>query len=276
LLDEPDQIAGPQEVIAPRGRTKGVYVSINGVDDFIPRMADAKVTCGHLDIDPDSDITLGRLRAGRLRVAIAVPPDAELSESNLTIEVPAWVGRSGGRRGPLEFTSRFRVTDGAAADPGRKEPSSTREVSVAEDRVALVWTSHENEEDWTSQTVGDLERVDADTLAQAAPDYASLAGRSFEVSVIKLNEEFGPLKSYAALRAQQVGDEGVARAKDRYAVGVGVEMLVLDEHARGMARSGHAVDDGWVNAARAAAARGVLAVMPDYDQLVAEARLEGL
>jgi hypothetical protein len=275
LLDEPTEVTGPPEVIAPRGRTKGIYFSINGVDDFLPRRAEARVTCGHLDIDPDSDITLGRLRGGRVRVAIAVPPDAETTEADLTIEIPPWTSRSGGRRGPLGFSTRFRVVDGAPTGSAPRETPSTRGSQDGPDRVALVWTSHEREDSWTSQTVGDLETVDADSLAQVASDYEGLRGQHFEVSVIRLNEEFGPLKAYAALRAKEVGDEGVARAKDRYAVGVGVEMLVLEDHVRSMVQADREVDEGWVRAARFAAARGVLAVMPDYDQLVAEVGLEG-
>lgn len=275
LVDDPTGITGPDEVVATRGRTKGVYFSLNGVDDFLPRRAEARVTCSHLDVDPDSDITLGRLRGGRLRVAIAVPPDAELADAEISIEVPPWIGRSGGRRGPLHCSCPFRVVDAASSSPGAiGVPQGTPAAGL--DRVALVWTSHEAEEGWTSQTVGDVERIDADSLAQAAPDYATLAGQHFEVLVVKLNEEFTPLKSYAALRAQEVGDEGVARAKDRYAVGVGVDMLILDEQARVMSERHHAVDDEWIETARIAAARGVLAVMPDYDQLVAEAGLEGV
>lgn len=260
---------------APRGRTRGVYISINGVDDFLPRRAEARVTCSHLDIDPASDITLGRLRSGRLRVAIAVPPDAELADAELAVEVPPWVGRAGGRKGPLHFVCPFRVIDPATSGRGRSEASQGTHAAGS-DRVALVWTSHETEEGWTSQTVGDVERIDADSLAQAASDYAALAGQHFEVLVVKLNEEFAPLKSYAALRAQEVGDEGVARAKDRYAVGVGVDMLLLDEQATAMSDRLRTVDDEWIDIARTAAARGVLAVMPDYDQLVAEAGLEGV
>lgn len=275
LLDDPTEIIGPDEVVATRGHTKGVYFSINGADDFLPRRAEARVTCGHLDVDPDSDITLSRLRGGRLRVAIAIPPDVEIADAMLTIEVPPWIGRSGGQKGPLAFACPFRVVDAA---PGSPEPGESPQgtPNAASDRVALVWTSHEAEDGWTSQTVGDVERIDADSLAQAASDYAALVGQHFEVLVVKLNEEFAPLKSYAALRAQEVGDEGVARAKDRYAVGVGVDMLILAEQVRVMSERHRPVDDEWIEMARTAAARGVLAVMPDYDQLVAEAGLEGI
>jgi hypothetical protein len=275
LLDDPTEVIGPNEVTTPRGRTKGVYFSINGVDDFLPRRAEAHVACSHLDIDPDSDITLGRLRGGRLRVAIAVPPDAEVSDAELALEVPPWIGRQGGRKGPLRFACPFRVVDAAASGPGLREPPRGR-PSASLDRVALVWTSHEAEEGWSPQTVGAVERIDAESLAQAAPDYAALAGQHFEVLVVKLNEEFSPLKAYASLRAKEVGDEGVARAKDRYAVGVGVNMLILDEQERERSEGHRPVDDSWIDTARSAAARGVLAVMPDYDQLVAEAGFEGV
>lgn len=274
LLDDPTELTGPDEVVAPRGRTKGIYFSINGPDDFVPRRADLRVACSHLDVDPDSDITLGRLRGGRLRVAVAVPPDAEVGDAELTLEVAPWIGRSGGQRGPLSLVCPFRVVDPA---PSRAQPREARgEAGVDSGRVALVWTTHEAEDGWTPQTVGEVERLDADSLAEVAPDYAALSGQHFEILVVKLNEEFAPLKAYASLRAQEVGDEGVARAKDRYAVGVGVDMLILDERAAAMARRGHPIEDEWIDDARTAAARGVLAVMPDYDQLVAEAGLEGL
>lgn len=274
LLDDPTELTGPNEIVASRGRTKGVYFSINGPDDFVPRRADLRLTCTHLDVDPEADITLGRLRGGRLRVAIAVPPDAELVDAEVALEVAPWIGHSGGQRGPLALTCPFRVVEPA---PSRAEPKDGRRGTGADpDRVALVWTTHEAEDGWTPQTVGEVERLDADSLAEVAPDYAALSGQHFEILVVKLNEEFAPLKAYASLRAQEVGDEGVARAKDRYAVGVGVDMLILEERATAIARRGHPVDDEWISEARTAAARGVLAVMPDYDQLVAEAGLEGL
>lgn len=275
LLDDPTEIAGPREVVAIRGRTTGAYLSIDGSDDFVPRRAELSVVCTHLDVDPASDITLGRLRNGRIRLAIAVPPDAEVADADLAVELPPWTGRAGGRMGPLRFACPFRVSD-ATVGPSGSRVASGRASPVASDAVALVWTSHESEEGWTSLTVGEVEKIDADSLAQAAPEYSSLAGQHFEVAVVKLNEEFAPLKAYAALRAHEVGDEGVARAKDRYAVGVGVDMFLLDEQARVRFANGVPVDDEWLRVARAAAARGVLAVMPDFDQLVAEVGLEGI
>lgn len=274
LLDDPTELAGPAEVVVTRGRTKGVYLSIDAIDDFVPRQADLRVVCTHLDVDPDSDITLGRLRNGRIRLAIAVPPDAELADADLAVELLAWTGQAGGRRGPLRFACPFRVSDAVVGSEGPRVASGSASPAGS-DQVAVVWTSHEAEEGWTSLTVGEVETIDADSLAQVAPDYSSLAGRHFEVAVVKLNEEFAPLKAYAGLRAHDVGDEGVARAKDRYAVGVGVDMLLLDEQAQVLSAQGHPIDDEWIRAARGAAARAVLAVMPDYDQLAAEAGLEG-
>ena len=276
LLEDATELLGPADVVAPRGRIKGIYLSINGVDDFVPRRAEVLVTCTHLDVDPDSDVTLGQLRNGRLRVAIAVPPDADIADAQLLIEVPAWIGRDGGRKGPLRFSCPFRVTGGDGGGSDSSDRTRGTSARIAADRVALVWTSHEFEEGWTALTVGEVENIDADSLSQASPDYSAFAGEHFEVSVVKLNEEYAPLKAYAAIRAREVGDEGVARAKDRYAVGVGVDMLLLEQHVRALLDHQRQVDEEWLQAARAAAAQGVLSVMPDFDQLVAEAGLEGV
>lgn len=280
LLDDPTSLTGPAEVVAIRGRTRGVYFDLNARDGFIPRRANLHVRCTHPDVDSEADVTLGELRNGRIRVAIAVPPDAAIGDSELDVEVPSWGGHAGGMRPSLQAATVFKVVDPPAPGlPPTREPATrARSDSEAElrSRVALLWTSHEAEPEWDSQTVGDVEIIEADSLAQADGEYAELSGHHFDVPVVKLNEEFTPLKMYSALRAREVGDEGVARAKDRYAVGVGVEMLLLDQFARSRAHHERPVESDWLEAARVAAARGVLAVLPDYDQLVAEAGLEGM
>ena len=77
LLDDPDTMAGPEQVSVIRGRTTGIHFSLNGADGFVPRRTPLRVECDHLDIDADHDVAVGELRNGRLRVSVAVPPDAD-------------------------------------------------------------------------------------------------------------------------------------------------------------------------------------------------------
>lgn len=73
-----------------------------------------------------------------------------------------------------------------------------------------------------------------------------------------------------ARAAELSTDEGKEQARERYAVGVGVALLVLDRDARKAEKAGKPFDDAAVDSARQAAARAVLSVMPSYDRLVKE------
>lgn len=267
LRDDPTELHGPEEVRAIRGKTKGIYLSLDARDEFVPRRATAHVSCTHLDVDARSDITVGSVRAGRLRVAVAVPPDAEPAEAKVTIRIEDWVTTTGGIGPTLSATVRLQVVDETELPPGRTEIA---EGGTSPAPVALVWSSHENEQEWSPRTVGSIEWVEADALSQANRDYAALAGQRFDIPVLRLNEEFAHLKAYAAARARDVGDEGVARAKERYALGVGVQMFLMDRDIRARRERGDDVPAEVSEAWYAAAARGVLAVLPDYDQLMSE------
>jgi hypothetical protein len=118
--------------------------------------------------------------------------------------------------------------------------------------------------------------VPAESLTDLDAEYLQLSRRAGDVSLVRLNEEFAPLKAYATLRARSVGDEGVARAKERYALGVAVEMLLVDREVTTRRNAGHPVDDSLIKATTVAAARGVLAVLPDYDVLTSELGLSDL
>jgi hypothetical protein len=52
--------------------------------------------------------------------------------------------------------------------------------------------------------------------------------------------------------------------------------VILEQHAIRLRNSGDAPSDEWLRASTMAAARGVLAVLPDFDVLVANAGLEDL
>ena len=78
------------------------------------------------------------------------------------------------------------------------------------------------------------------------------------------------------MRAQKIGDEGIRRIKDRYALGLGVYMVVSDEQQRRSGDSRQPLNEDLVAASRRAAAHAVLAMLPEFDALVAEAGLDGI
>lgn len=74
--------------------------------------------------------------------------------------------------------------------------------------------------------------VSAKTLAEEQPDYRDLAELDTEIPTILLNKGYSPLKSYIQARAAELTDEGREQARERYAVGVGVGLLVLNDYER--------------------------------------------
>jgi hypothetical protein len=275
LLDDPTSVVLPEALRLSRGRTHGVHVAINAKDGFIPTRSSCRVSTSHLDIDPSSDITLGELRNGRLRVSLAIPTDADLVTADLNVIIAGWLTNTGGLQEPLQASTTFTVVDVAdlPASTPAPGPSSSREEHTP---VVLVWSSHGEEPPWDALTVGEVDTVPAESLTDLDAEYLQLSRRAGDVSLVRLNEEFAPLKAYATLRARSVGDEGVARAKERYALGVAVEMLLVDREVTTRRNAGHPVDDSLIKATTVAAARGVLAVLPDYDVLTSELGLSDL
>jgi hypothetical protein len=280
ILEDPTEITAPLTVTATRGRTKGIYFTVNAPDGFVPRRVTPKIRCSLIDLDATTDVTVGDLKKGRLRVAVAVPPDAEVTEGELELVLDGWLTTTGGLGPRLSRTIRLLVIDGTtptipATDTIEAETTGDSRA-VSDSLVALLWTNNEVEEGWTGATVGAVEYIPASILAEANAEYASFADIDADIPVIKLNETYSPLRLYTSLRSRDVGDEGVARAKDRYALGVGVELVILEQHAIRLRNSGDAPSDEWLRASTMAAARGVLAVLPDFDVLVANAGLEDL
>ena len=277
LLDDPTALVAPAELTVTRGQTHGLHVALNARDRFVPARTTCTVTTNHLDIDPLTDITVGELKRGRLRISIAVPSDAELTTAEIRVSIDGWLSAQGGLREALQSVVQLNVVDPSAeAVAGRRSTPRAGDVASTAAAVAMIWTSHEAEPQWSATTVGEVERVPADALVILGPDYAHLVGRDDEIPFIKLNEEFAPLKAYSAMRARSVGDEGVARAKDRYALGVAVEMLLADAEVRDRRQRGELISDNLMASFAVAAARGVLAVLPDFDSLTAEIGIDDI
>ena len=276
LLDDPTSLRGRESVRLERGRTRGIHYSLNARDGFVPSRAQCQVATTHLDIDPDEDLTVGELRNGRLRVSVAVPPDAELTTAKITIRVEPWLSIQGGLREALEAETDIEIVEeGDRPKPRPPQPGNGRSAAGTMP-IATFWTTHEDEPDWDASTPGEAELVTASTFAELGTDYERFANFDGDGLLLKLNEEFTPLKSYTSMRARKIGDQSVRHLKDRYALGLGVYMVVADTHRRSAGESGNPPNEDLVAASRRAAAQAVLAMLPEFDALIAEAGLDGV
>jgi hypothetical protein len=273
LYLDPTHFEGPEEVQAVVGRTKGIYFRLNAVDNFLgdAGRAELVVTCDHPEID-EADITVGELHAGRVRVSVAVPDSEELGTYELRAVIPPWPKSSGGLGPRFEWTTKLElVRDISPKPPGPGAgPKTGRKGPGQGDLVALVWRSDENEEGWDPTTVGEILMVPGKDLAAERAEYEELRGVSDEIPTIVLNRTYSPLKSYVQARAAELTDEGKEQARDRFAVGVGVALLVLDAQRRKDAKANKPTDDDAERVATQAAARAVLSVLPEYDRLARE------
>ena len=274
LLDDPTSLTGVASARLERGRTRGIHYSLNARDGFIPTRAECRIATTHLDIDPDEDLTVGELRNGRLRVAVAVPADAELTTATVTLRVGPWLSTQGGLREALEAETSIEIVD----EDERPKPRAPQQESDRGARgpmpLATIWTNHEDEAEWGASTPGELELVPVSMFADLGDDYKRYARAAGDGLLLKLNEEFTPLKAYASMRAQRIGDEGVRGLKDRYALGLGVYMVVTDVQHRRSGDPDHLPNEEFAAASRRAAARAVLSMLPEFDALIAEAGLD--
>jgi len=272
LHDDPTRFDGPTEVEALIGNTKGVFFKLNATDDFFTSgRGKLVVTCDHPEID-DEDITVGDLRAGRIRVSIAVPDTDILGPCILEATIPEWAKSSGGLGPRFEWETKLVLVDettpkpagtGAGAKKGNRGPG-------AGDLVALIWTSDAKRDDWDSSTVGEVEEVTGTDLAAQRDEYKDLSAIGDAIPTIVLNSTYSPLKSYISARAAELTEEGKEQSRERYAVGAGVNLLLLDAQRKKDAKKGVATDEAAMKVAAQAGARGVLAVLPDYDRLAKE------
>jgi len=275
LYDDPTHFEGPDAIEGQIGKVKGVYFKLNAKDGFlgVGRRGQLDITCGHPDISGE-EITVGELRSGRVRVSIAVPENADLGTCELNAEIPAWSKSSGGLGPRFEWTTKIELVE----EIKPKQPGATSGKDAGKHGphegglVALVWKSENDPgmDEWSAATVGEIEMVSGKDLAGQRDEYKDLAKIDTEIPTIVLNRTYSPLKTYVQARAAELTEEGKELARDRYAVGVGVALLLLDQEVRKAEKAGKAPDDVALDAGRQAAARAVLSVLPDYDRLAKE------
>lgn len=172
--------------------------------------------------------------------------------------------------------NRGRGVEAANSELKSNPKKNKKKAASKGAQVAVLWRSNEYSEDWNGGVPGTIEPIEAIVLAEEREEYEELADLgSAQVPTVVLNEDFSPLKRYEVERLKKHEDKTLDQARDRYAVGVGVGLLVLEERDRRLAREGkeRPVD---TLTERQAVARAALALMPDFDKLVMEAGLESL
>ena len=276
LHTDPTKVTGPKIVQAEPGRTRSITYKVDVVDSFYDGRGELRVRCGHPDID-ESDISVGRGWGGRVRVMIAVPDTAVLGDYSLEIVLDDWMRAAGGIGHRLAHTTTLRVVEQiSSSGTGTGKPTSNGQGTggpTAGGGVALRFTGIAEQEDWGHGTVGAIQDVPAQVLAEMQTDYAELAALGDQlIPTILINQDYTPFKKYLSSRSKELTE--VDRPREQYAVGVGVGILALRSYLDSAAAKGdRGPDDALLNAVYAATASATLAVMPAFDEF---ARAAGL
>jgi hypothetical protein len=274
---DPTTFEGPDKLVVEDGKVRRLTYMLNAEDEFLESgRGRIEFECDHPQIDIERDIVVGRLRDGYVRVQLQVPEGASEGDFELTAHVRYWERSSGGLGAPFVYSTKLIVVDetlppktGGGAGKGGKGAGGGP-------HVAVLWqTPDEYGGDWHNGVPGSIDMIAAKTLAEKVEEYEPLKSiGDEEIPTIVLNKDYGPFKAYISARAKELGERGVSDARDRYAVGVGFGLLLLDQEAsKKSAKSGKSLDPKEEQGSKAAVARSVLLMMPAFDSLIKEAGL---
>jgi hypothetical protein len=88
-----------------------------------------------------------------------------------------------------------------------------------------------------------------------------------------LNSDYGPLKRYEAARSKELTETGLDEARERYTIGAGLGLLLLDRDLRARANDKPLPDEVELTA-KQAAAQSALVMMLQYDRLAKASGVE--
>jgi hypothetical protein len=231
------------------------------------------IRCSHPDIE-DEDIGVGSLHNGRVRVILAMPAEAELGEFTITAGIYSWDKASGGIGEDFEWTTKLVVVDELPAPKPAEPRAKNKDQTSQGPQVALLWRHGEQIELLPKQP-GKVEELPAQEIAAAKAEYTELAKLGdAPVLTILLNQDYTPLKKYMQRRQAGLSKIGEGHATNRYAIDVGVALLVLHHETEERSKRGNALDEELLEVARSAAAQGALSILPHFDALAQEAGIE--
>jgi hypothetical protein len=196
--------------------------------------------------------------------------------------VLTWVRQNGGL-GRIPWQIQIdAVTTLTPHAPGKPPTGTSQQPSKDSGDIALIWQGRDA--GYAEDTVGDLTEVKGDVLAAADPVYADLKGKEDLVTTIVLNPEFTAWQRYLRSVGKNASDAALDGRRERYAIGVGVVVANLVQAEKKIRRKHDAwaggkngaeepskpMTDEQLRRALAEAAGGVVALLPDFDELVKE------
>lgn len=273
LYPDPTTLEGPAQVQIEQGATRGIRFHINAENEFLDSgRGQLEVISDHPDIN-EREVTVGQLRKGWVRVTIALADGAELGDFELEASLTGWQRAAGGIGPDLVWPVKLKVIEPRDEEKKQSRPKSNENAGPEGELVGLAWRGEDDFDDWHSGIPGHVEEVDAQMLADEAEDYRDLVKLGgVKVPTIFLNRDYSPLKRYEAARKDLTKD-GIDRARDRYAVGAGLGILLLDRDLKAKA-NGSGLSDEAELTAKQAAAQSALVMMPQYDKLAKEAGVD--
>jgi hypothetical protein len=273
---DPTTLEGPDKLIMVDGKVRYLEYMLNAVDDFLESGRGALIfETNHPEIVPSKHIVVGRLRDGYVRVQLEVPEGAAQGEFSLTASLGEWHKAAGGLGARMHYQTSLNVVDEL---PPRKGPGTSNGSKGAGEGgyVAVIWGTDEHAAKWNNATPGTVEDIEAKTLAEARPEYKALAKLGEQpIPTIIMNPDYAPYKGYISARAKELTTAGTEEAKQRYAVGTGLGLLLLHvDMKKRQEKSKRPIDDEQVLSSQQAVARSVLLMMPAFDALAREAGIE--
>ncbi len=282
LHAEPTTFTGPEQIEVVPGQRKVFYMQANAVDGFVP-------DGGNIDINteemaPDFAYGVGDLRHGRLQISVLVPESATLGTYRMEVSL-SWLRAASGCTSLIWPVQVKIVAEVKPPSPQTKSKSKKGTGRAARGQIAFLWQQPNEDNHWHEKIVGELQDLKGDELAELDPKaYGDLKGVEETIPTIVLNERFGELHGYLSATAPRVGDRGLDGRKDRYALAVGVTVANLwiqedklkrayvawKQNAYGREEPPQPMSEEQRQRALVEHARGVILLLPDYDQLFAD------
>jgi hypothetical protein len=249
----------------------------NAVDGFVPDVGQVDLE----GIDPLPLKSVGDLRKGRMRLTLEATSETKEGTAEIDV-VLTWLRRNGGL-GRLAWRIKVQAVSKVEPKTPAPQPGTGPKPTSSAGDVALIWLGRDA--GYTDDTVGELTEMKGDLLAAASPaDYSDLKGVEETVTTIVVNNDFAEWQAYLRSVGKTTSDAAMDGRRERYALGAGVVIANLTQAEKKIQRKHQAweakqngneeppvpMTPDQQRRATAEAAHGVIALMPDFDQLLEE------